>query len=163
MNNFDILMNNLLEEVKKLNEKYEHSLTVEPDYYEPGFMEYLDQYAGKYDKETKTLYIKTEVMGTRYEGRTEQIENITVGDKINIVRDSENTFNHNNFLLFTDSNKNVGTLSSDLCNAIAPLYDNGYLSFKNTSVSFVEPISKRSRHAKKAILFVEIFIEIKNI
>ena len=98
MNDFDILMNNLLEEVKKLNEKYEHSLTVEPDYYEPGFMEYLDQYAGKYDKETKTLYIKTEVMGTRYEGRTEQIENITVGDKINIVRDSENTFNHNNFI-----------------------------------------------------------------
>ena len=162
MTNFNILMNNLLEEVKKLREKYELSLTVEPDYYEPGFMEYLDQYDGKYDKETETIYIKTEAMGTRYEGRTEQIESVKLGDKINIIRDAENAFNRNNFLLLTESNKNVGTLSADLCNVIAPLYDNGHLSFKNASVSFVEPISKRSRHAKKAILFVEFIIEIKN-
>ncbi len=162
MINFDILINNLLEEVKKFREKYELSLTVEPDYYEPGFMEYLDQYDGRYDKETETIYIKTEAMGTRYEGRTEQIESIKLGDKINIIRDTENTFNRNNFLLLTESNKNVGTLSADLCNVLAPLYDNGYLSFENASVSYVEPISKRSRHAKKAVLFVEVVIEMKN-
>ena len=161
MTDFKILMDNLLDEVKKIREKYELSLTVKPDYYEPGFMEYLDQFDGRYDKESGTIYIKSEVMGTRYEGRTELIESVNLGDKINIIWDAENAFNRNNLLLLTESNKNVGTLSADLCNAIAPLYDNGYLSFKNASVSFVEPISKRSRHAKKAILFIEFIIEIK--
>ena len=39
---------------------------------------------------------------------------------------------------------------------IAPLYDEGTLTFEGTSVSFVEPISKRSRHAKQAVLFVQL-------
>ena len=41
-------------------------------------------------------------------------------------------------------------------NAIAPLYDAGVLCFEQATVSFVEPISKRSRHAKQAVLFVEL-------
>ena len=161
MNNYDILINNLLEEVKKIHHKYENSLTVGPDYYEPGFMEYPEQYYGSYDEATDTITIKFEAMGTRYEGRTEQIESIKLHDKINIVRDGENSFNRNNFSLFTESNKNLGTLPADLCIAIAPLYDNGHLLFKSASVSFVEPISMRSRHAKKAVLFVETVIELK--
>ena len=47
-------------------------------------------------------------------------------------------------------------MPAELCNAIAPLYDNGNLHFLGSSVSFVEPISKRSRHAKQAVLFVEL-------
>ena len=35
-------------------------------------------------------------------------------------------------------------------------YDEGTLIFEGASVSFVEPISKRSRHAKQAVLFVEL-------
>ena len=47
-------------------------------------------------------------------------------------------------------------MPAELCNAIAPLYDNGNLHFLGASVSYVEPISKRSRHAKQAMLFVEL-------
>lgn len=54
--------------------------------------------------------------------------------------------------------KNVGNMPAELCNAIAPLYDTGVLIIKRASVSYVEPISKRNRHAKQAILF---FIEMK--
>ena len=34
---------NLLREVEKLHQRYELSKTLEPDYFEPGMMEYLDQ------------------------------------------------------------------------------------------------------------------------
>lgn len=161
MTDYDILINNLLNEVKNLHYKYEKSLSVGPDYYEPGFMEYPEQYYGSYDEATGTITIKFEAMGTRYEGRTEQIESVKLHDKINIVRDTENSYNRNNFYLFSESDKNLGTLPAGLCNAIAPLYDNGKLLFKSASVSFVQPISARSRHAKKAVLFVEAVIELK--
>ncbi len=42
--------------------------------------------------------------------------------------------------------------------AIAPLYDAGELRFEGESASFVEPISRRSRHAKQAMPFVELCI-----
>ena len=55
----------------------------------------------------------------------------------------------------------VGNMPAELCNVIAPLYDEGSLSFDTASVSFVEPISKRSRHAKQAVLFVNLLCRIK--
>lgn len=161
MTDYDILITNLIEEIKKLHHKYENSLSVGPDYYEPGFMEYPEQYYGSYDESTGIITIKFEAMGTRYEGRTEQIESVKLHDKIKIVRDTDNSYNRNNFILFSESDKNLGTLPADLCNALAPLYDNGKLLFKSTSVSFVKPISVRSRHAKKAVLFIEVVIELK--
>ena len=152
-------MDNLLDEVKKIREKYELSLTVKPDYYEPGFMEYLDQFDGRYDKESGTIYIKSEVMGTRYEGRTELIESVKLGDKINIIRDAENAFNRNNLLLLTESNKNVGTLSADLCNAIAPLYDNGYLSFKMLQSALLNQYPKEVDMQRKLYFLLNLLLK----
>ena len=102
------------------------------------------------------MLLRFEARGTRYEGRTEQIEKVTAGDTIQVVRDRENPFNPNNFTLLTAKGKNVGNMPVELCNAIAPLYDDGNLHFLGASVSYVEPISKRSRHAKQAVLFVEL-------
>ena len=71
------------------------------------------------------------------------------------------TYNSNNFILTTSENKDVGNMPAELCNAIAPLYDAGLLNIVGSKVSFVEPISKRSRYAKQAILFVEMEGKIK--
>ena len=59
-------------------------------------------------------------------------------------------------LLLTEKGKSLGHMPAELCNAMAPLYDAGALQFRQAKVSFVEPISKRSRHAKQAVLFVEL-------
>ena len=59
-------------------------------------------------------------------------------------------------MLLTRKGQNVGNMPAELCNVIAPLFDEGSMVFEEASVSFVEPISKRSRHAKQAILFVEL-------
>ena len=147
---------NLLEEIEKLHSRYELSKIVGPDYYEPGTMEFLDKSDGFYNAETGEVLLRFEVKGTRYEGRTELIENVHEGDTIEAVRDLGNTYNPNNFTFQDLHGNSLGNMPAELCNAVAPLYDEGLLSFQSIKVSYVEPVSKRSRHAKQAILFVEM-------
>lgn len=146
----------LLEEINKLETKHKLSETAAPDYFEPGMMEYLDQYLGVYDAETGSFLIRFEAKGTRYNGRTEQIEKVKTGDGIQVMREPENQFNPNNFKLLTTNGDDVGNMPAELCNAIAPLFDAGELTIDEAKVSFVDPISKRSRYAKQAVLFVEV-------
>ena len=124
-------------------------------------MEYLEQSEGIYDEKTGEILLRFEAKGTRYDGRTEQIEKVKAGDMIRVVREQENLFNPNNFRLLTKKNQDVGNMPAELCNVIAPLYDMGELTIEKAVVSFVEPISRRSRHAKQAILFVELRAKIK--
>ena len=156
----EVKLEKLLRETEKLHERNMLAGTVGPDYFEPGMMEYLDKSEGSYNSDTGDLLIRFEARGTRYDGRTEVIEKVHVGDPIKIVRDSENPFNHNNFTLLTAKGKNVGHMPAELCNAIAPLYDEGYLKFIHSEASCVEPLSKRNRHAKQAVLFVELTAKI---
>ena len=146
----------LIREAEKLHHRLELSKTVTPDWYEPGMMEYLDQSEGTYDAETGTLLLRFEAHGTRYEGRTEEIERMQVGERIVLWRDSENPYNPNNFRLLTARGRDIGNIPAELCNALAPFYDSGSLIVEDAHASYVEPISKRSRHAKQAILFVEL-------
>ena len=146
----------LLTEMAKLHARHELSKDMGPDFFEPGMMEYPEQSDGSWDEATGELILRFESKGTRYDGRTEQIEKVKAGDVIRITRDPENAFNPNNFLLFTEKGKDVGNMPAELCNAVAPLYDAGNLVIESASASFVDPISKRSRHAKQAILFVEM-------
>ena len=146
----------LMSEVEKLHKRHELSETVSSDYYDPGMMEYLDKSDGRFDETNGELVLHFESRGTRYDGRTEQIEKVKLGDEVCVTRDEENKFNHNNFLLLTEKGRDIGCMPAELCNVIAPLYDEGILKFEGAKVSFVEPISKRSRHAKQAVLFVEM-------
>lgn len=146
----------LLAEIEKLHQRHELAQSISEDYFEPGMMENLEQSEGIYTPETDEMLIRFEVKGTRYEGRTEQIEKVKVGDTVQISRDRENPYNANNFMILTLKGKNLGNMPAQLCNVIAPLYDTGNLVFVRSAVSFVEPISRRSRHAKQAVLFVEL-------
>ena len=146
----------LIEQINKLEEKRKLSETVGPDYFEPGKMEYLEQYLGTYNPDAGSFLIRFEAKGTRYNGRTAQIEKVNAGDAIRLKREPENKFNSNNFVLMTEKNFDVGNMPAELCNVIAPLYDSGELTVDSAKVSFVDPISKRSRHAKQAVLFVEV-------
>lgn len=156
MNSFEELKDRLLAEMAKLHRRHELSKEMGPDFFEPGMMEYPEQSDGSWNEDTGHLMLRFESKGTRYDGRTEQIEKVKVGDMIRITRDKENAFNPNNFLLLTEKGKDVGNMPAEICNAVAPLYDTGSLVIENAKVSFVEPISARSRHAKQAILFVEM-------
>ena len=160
MSSFQEKKERLLTEAAKLHARNEMSKEVGPDFFEPGMMEYLEQSDGLFEDSTGELMLRFESRGTRYDGRTEQIEKVKVGDVIRITRDKENAFNSNNFLLLTEKGKDVGNMPAELCNAVAPLYDDGSLAVESAKASFVEPISARSRHAKQAILFVEAHLKL---
>lgn len=152
----DERLNLLINELNKLHHRLELSQTVTPEYFEPGMMEYLDKSDGTYDPQTGGIMLRFEAKGTRYDGRTEIIEKMKSGDTITVLRDRENPYNSNNFTMVNGRGSNVGNMPMELCNAIAPLYDNGMLVFENAFASFVDPITQRSRHAKQAMLFVEL-------
>lgn len=152
---------NLIKELNKLHERNVLSETIASDFFEPGMMEYLEQYDAHYDVVTGVIMMRFQVKGTRYEGRTEQIERVRSGDAVQVIRDCQNTYNSNNFTLTTDKGKSLGNMPAELCNVIAPLYDKGELVLEKSKVSFVDPISKRSRHAKQAVLFVELICKLK--
>lgn len=103
----------LLKELEKLHKRNELSRTVGEDYFEPGMMEYLEQFDGYFVESTGELVLRFEAKGTRYEGRTEQIEKIKAGDPIRIARDKENPYNANNFMLLTHKGQNVGTMPAE--------------------------------------------------
>lgn len=150
------LFDALRAEAEALHQRNLLAQTVGPDYFEPGMMEYLEQSDGGFDETDGTWFLRFEARGTRYEGRTEQIETMRPGDEIRLIREPDNSFNPNNFTLVTRRGRNVGNVPASICNALAPLYDSGALVFTGARASFVEPISKRSRHAKQAVLFVEL-------
>ncbi len=152
----DERLNLLINELEKLHHRLELSQTVTPEYFEPGMMEYLDKSDGTYDPQTGGIMLRFEAKGTRYDGRTEIIEKMKSGDMITVLRDRENPYNSNNFTMVNGRGSNVGNMPMELCNAIAPLYDSGMLVFENAFASFVDPITQRSRHAKQAMLFVEL-------
>ena len=146
----------LLREAEKLHRRLELSKTVGTDWYEPGQMEYLDKSEGIWDEDAGRLLLRFESRGTRYDGRTELIERVHIGDPITLRRDPANPYNSNNFILLTAQGYDVGNMPAELCNAIAPLYDAGNLTFERAAVSYVEPISKRSRYARQGVLFAEL-------
>lgn len=152
--------NALMRETDKLHQRNELAKTIGKDYFEPGMMEYPEQWDGSFDEVTGKLQLRFESRGTKYEGRTEQIEKVKTGDEILIVREPENPFNSNNFRLLTKKENSIGNMPAELCNVIAPLYDDGSLEIRSARVSYVEPVSARSRYALKAILFVEAEIYI---
>ena len=154
---------NLLALAALYQKKYELSKEVGADYYEPGMMENLEQYRGSYDEETGRIEICCESKGMRYENRTVNLERVSIGDPIQIVRDASNTFNPNNFAITTMYHASLGNLPADLCNALGPLYDAGCAEIVSSKVFYLEKIAQRSRYAKQGILFVELVIQLKNI
>lgn len=153
----------LLAIVRKLAYKYELSKTVGDDYYEPDMMENLDQYMGEFSEKENTVVLRMEAKGLRYDNRTGNLEDLSVGDQVDLVRDYENPFNSNNFKLESRKGQSLGNCPAEFCNALAPLYDYGYATVLSTTVSYLEKIKERSRYAKQGIMFFEVRIKLKGV
>ena len=156
MLNIELAKKDLLNEIAKLQSKKELSANVGPDYYEPGNMEYLDQYLGVYDESAKTIMLRTEAKGLRYDERTPRLDYLSISDPVQLVREPGNPFNENNIAILSESGESLGNLSAELCNVISPLMDLGYIMIRDAHVSYVERIRDRSRYARQGILFVEV-------
>lgn len=147
----------LLIEIEKLHQIQESAKNSMPDPFEPDTMKnYSEEWDACYEENNGKILMSFEVQGTRYEGRTENIERIELGEAIEIIRDKTNAYNQNNFAIRDERGYDLGNMPAELCNAMAPLYDEGVLKIEKASVSYVEPLSQRRRYAKKAILYVKL-------
>lgn len=153
----------LLEFANGLNYKYELSKTVGEDYYEPGMMENLEQYRGEYSERDNILFLRVDSKGLRYDNQTQNLERISVGDELRIVRNIDNSYNSNNFTIKGNKNEALGNLPAELCDALAPLYDAGYATVLSATVSYIERLRDRSRYAKQGVMFVELIIKMRGI
>lgn len=146
----------LRDEIAGLQHRKELYENKKDDYFEPHMMEYLDQYDGYYNDETDAFTLKFKVMGTQYEGRIDEIEFLRKNESVLIKRDPANQFNKNNFAVLNADKKSIGNMPWKLCDALAPLYDNNNLLINHAKISYIEPLSKRNRHAMKPIVFIEL-------
>ena len=93
-----------------------------------------------------------EVSGTQYEGRSERIEHVKVGDELKLVREPDNAYDKNAIDL-QNALGSLGHLPAHIVGKLSPLMDLGLVNC-TAIVSDVLPLSKRSSRAKKAILKV---------
>lgn len=150
----------LLAEVKKYDDRNRLFSTKDIFYFEPGMMENLDCYLGEFSCESKTIRLRTESKGLRYDNRTFVLDRLSTGERVNIVRDPENPFNSNNFRIMSQSGEDIGNLPASLCNVLAPCTDNAIVEITRSRISHLEKLSERSRYAKSGVLFVEIEMKI---
>lgn len=115
-----------------------------------------------YDDKTNTAKIKTEVVGTMYEGRSQRIENISFGDSVKLVRDPDNEYDSNCISVQNLSGESLGNIETFLASNLSTYLDRGDIELCDITVSYVEPLSKRSKHAKKALLEISFLIKFKN-
>lgn len=95
-----------------------------------------------------------ELSGTQYEGRSERIERVKVGDKLKLVREPDNPYDKN-AIDVQNSAGSLGHLPAHIAEMLAPLLDSGLVACEATAVE-VLPLSQRGGRAKKAILKVRL-------
>ena len=154
---------NLLKAAALLQEKRLLAETVGPDYFEPGNMENLEQYLGLFDENKNSITLRTEAKGLRYDERTPRLDQLAVGDPVQLVREPDNPYNSNNIMILSEQGESLGNLPAELCNVISPLLDLGYASLEHPQVSYLERIRERSRYAKQGVLFIEFRIALHGI
>lgn len=114
-----------------------------------------------YDNRSNSAKLCVQVQGTQYEGRSPRIESIQKGNPLKLRREPDNAFNTNNIAVQNKVGQSLGNLPADLANVLAPLLDRGEAELHNIQASFVEPLSKRSSKAKKALLYVTFTVKLK--
>ena len=122
------------------------------------------------EKETFLSYLaqlhlkhKSAENASQYEYNPGKTESISVGDLLELRRDPSNQYNSNNFELFTCKGKSLGSLPAELCNNLAPLYDEDNAKIIEVKAHYIEQFSDRSRYVKQGVLFVKLIIKLDGV
>ena len=99
-----------------------------------------------------------EVVGTQFEGRSQRIENVKVGQGMNIKREPNNEYDSMAISINDLEGNSLGHVPAYIVEFLSPLIDAGEVVISEAKVYEVQPLSKRSARAKKAILEVMLTI-----
>lgn len=95
-----------------------------------------------------------ELSGTKYEGRSARIENVKVGDIVQLVREPDNPYD-SNAIDVRNAAGSLGHIPSDIAELLAKRLDSGAVTAKAV-VTEVLPKSQRGKGAKKAVLKIRL-------
>ena len=95
-----------------------------------------------------------EVNGTHLGGRGARIENVNVGDSLQLIREPDNKYDSNAIGVYNNSGS-LGFVPANLSKKIAPLIDSGKIICSATVVDVV-PRSKRGKGARASILNIRL-------
>ena len=98
---------------------------------------------------------------TRFEGRTERIEKVKVGDSVSLVHISGDKANPNCVDVLWNG-ETVGLLEPDAADIMAPILDKGDKEYTATVYS-VTPLSKRSKRCQTALISIHIQFKVEPI
>lgn len=113
-----------------------------------------------YDPYSQTVQIEIEVMGTQFNNRTEFIESVKTGDKLQILRDADNFFDKFTLSVCDMAGNELGTMWMNLADVLSPLLDEGLARITDSYAKQVVPLSQREPDAVKAILQMELSIQL---
>ena len=117
----------------------------------------------EFDVEKETATLKLEVVGTQFEGRIQRIEKIRVGNVLHLVREPQNEKDEQNISVRNQNGESLGNLPAHANRVLAPVMDRQLAKKITAKVCEVVPLSKRGSRAKKAILKLEITLELPNV
>ncbi len=104
-------------------------------------------------------YFEAELVGTGYEGRSDRIELINVGDQVKLKRNPDNPYDSNAVEVLNSSGESLGHISKEFAAVLAPGLDQGLVSIKSAEVLSVTPLSQRSQRAKNPLLTVAVRLD----
>lgn len=118
---------------------------------------------GEFDVDKEEAVLTVEVVGTQFEGRSQRIEKIRKGEVLHLVREPQNEKDNQNISVRNKNGESLGNLSAQANRALAPVMDQQLAKKITAKVCEVVPLSKRGSRAKKAILKLQITLELPGV
>ena len=118
---------------------------------------------GDFNVDKEEAVVTLEVVGTQFEGRAQRIEKIRKGEILHLVREPQNEKDDQNISVRNKNGESLGNLPTHANRLLAPVMDQQLAKKITAKVCEVVPLSKRGSRAKKAILKLEITLELPGV
>lgn len=112
---------------------------------EESFADYVEELNTRFEEGLR-------LVGTQYEGRTERIENVKVGDPVYLIREPDSSYDRYAIDVRNDEGS-LGHLDADTAKLLAGLIDEEMIECA-AWVKEVIPLSQRGKQAKTAIITI---------
>lgn len=106
-----------------------------------------------YDKNNE--YLKSVVVGTKFDGRIANHETVSVGDKVILQRRPDNPYDSNAIEVLTTDKKSLGYIPAFLAEEIAYDIDNKIITITDSFITYSVPLSKRDEDALSPLMDIE--------
>jgi ankyrin repeat protein len=101
-------------------------------------------------------YFEAELVGTGYEGRASNIENMNVGEQVELKRNPNNPHDSNAIEVLNILDQSLGHIPKDYAAVLAPALDQGLVYIESAEVLSVTPLSQRGQRAKSPLISVAV-------